>query len=685
MKSFFYSIYTKAVAVLLCTLCMALAMLCAINGVSDLGKDDRIIYQFEENFFESQYLASILSDPEFMVSQAFYDYYNNDENYVVSEDQLNGKQTIKDMTVEEYIKDNLDQLYNIDKINYFVSINGTVITNCNAKEAEDIMDDADFFRHSTLNADGSHDFYASPSRNHDYIHLAELSQYNYVTEAEVCVSITDSYAEECEALWSEQAQIIRSTLLNTFFYVCIALIVLVYLFIVAGRTKDGNIKTVLIDHMWPEIHIALLIGGNTALVALIWTLLENYFMEQIPLYITKILTVSVTTFGVLLIMALLLSIIRMAKNHSLLQTSLIFRLLQWLWQILKKVIKILQHGLKTGEKSLIEALSKKTTVLILTTLLLYTALIGFFGVLAIESSGFTVVLGILLFGAAAFMIIKRTRDTDTIRKGVGAIRNGNLQYKIEEIKSEDLKILAEDINDIAEGMDRSIADKLKAERMKADLITNVSHDLKTPLTSIINYTKLLSERNDLPEEAKDYVAIIAKKSEGLKNLTHDLFDISKVQSGNETFEIEKLNAAQLIEQSLAEHNSEIEQANLTFCVKTEKELFFMADGRKMSRAIGNLIENALKYAMKNTRVFVEARETEDVIAMEIKNTSAEPMDFDAEEITARFVRGDSSRTDGGNGLGLAIAKSYTEACGGTFRITIDGDLFKATMTFPKKE
>ena len=277
----------------------------------------------------------------------------------------------------------------------------------------------------------------------------------------------------------------------------------------------------------------------------------------------------------------------------------------------------------------------------------------------------------------------RARDLDAIKKGVSEVRNGNVAYKIPEVKCQDMKALAANINDIAQGLDESVSAKMKAERMKTELITNVSHDLKTPLTSIISYTELLSKVEGLPEEARDYVAVIARKSDRLKKLTQDLFDISKVQSGNDDVVLEKLNVSLLINQGLGEHDNEIQNSGLPFCVDTPKELFISADGRKMSRVVSNLIQNILKYTMTGTRVFITASEKDGMIVMEFKNISAYPLDFDAEEITHRFVRGDKSRTAEGSGLGLAIAKSYTEICNGTFEIVVDGDMFKAILKFRK--
>jgi signal transduction histidine kinase len=179
----------------------------------------------------------------------------------------------------------------------------------------------------------------------------------------------------------------------------------------------------------------------------------------------------------------------------------------------------------------------------------------------------------------------------------------------------------------------------------------------------------------------DYVSVISKKSDRLKKLTQDLFDISKAQSGNETTALEKLNVSLLISQTIGEHDNEITCSTLTFCVDAPKEIYVSADGRKMSRVFDNLISNILKYSMKNTRVFITALEKDGNVEIEFKNISAYPLEFNVEEITQRFVRGDKSRSTEGNGLGLAIAKSYTEICNGSLEIATDGDMFKAIIKF----
>lgn len=221
---------------------------------------------------------------------------------------------------------------------------------------------------------------------------------------------------------------------------------------------------------------------------------------------------------------------------------------------------------------------------------------------------------------------------------------------------------------------------VKSERTKVELVTNVSHDLKTPLTSIISYTYLLS-KEDMSDEAKDYVKILQQKSEKLKSIVNDVFTLAKAASGAE-IKNERLDLTMLVNQTAASNQDIIDRSGVTVKVTTpEMPVHIMGDGDKLSRVFQNLLDNALKYSLKGTRVFIEMTMTDDKAQVAFKNTSAEEMSFTAEEITERFTRGDKSRTDGGSGLGLSIAKTFTEASGGKFHIELDGDMFKAITEF----
>lgn len=240
----------------------------------------------------------------------------------------------------------------------------------------------------------------------------------------------------------------------------------------------------------------------------------------------------------------------------------------------------------------------------------------------------------------------------------------------------------EELLAIQENKRESMEKRLQSERMKVELVTNVSHDLKTPLTSMIGCIDLLRQVEELPEEAKDYVNLLTKKAERLREMIQDVFEIAKAASGGQDLQMERLDMVRLLRQTIADMQDKIEASGLSFRVKTEaEELYFMGDGKKLYRVYQNLLENALKYSMEKSRVYVEIKEREGRILTSVKNTSACEMDFTAEEIMERFTRGDKSRSTEGNGLGIAIAKSFTEACGGSFELILDGDLFKVETEF----
>ena len=235
--------------------------------------------------------------------------------------------------------------------------------------------------------------------------------------------------------------------------------------------------------------------------------------------------------------------------------------------------------------------------------------------------------------------------------------------------------------EINKGFDESLEEQMKSERMKVELITNVSHDLKTPLTSIISYIDLLS-KEELSDTARDYVNILCEKSYRLKNIVSDLFDLAKSTSGDINLDMEKLDLKKLIEQTLGDMEDEIESSGLQIKTRLPEEpVYIISDGKKLYRVFQNLIDNALKYSLKGTRVYIELEEVDGKAVTTIKNVAGYEMDFTAEEILQRFTRGDKSRSTEGSGLGLSIAESFTKVCGGSFKLDIDGDLFKVTMKF----
>ncbi|MGL4912882.1 MAG: HAMP domain-containing sensor histidine kinase, partial [Romboutsia sp.] len=301
----------------------------------------------------------------------------------------------------------------------------------------------------------------------------------------------------------------------------------------------------------------------------------------------------------------------------------------------------------------------------------------------------TAIVSVLLPSILIFIIvtyvIKSLIYLNKIMEGAQQIKNGKVDYKIEIKGNDNFTSLAEDINNISEWLDKAIDEKLKSERMKSELITNVSHDLKTPLTAIINYVGLIKkEENIQPEYINDYVNILDNKSKRLKVLIDDLFEASKASSGNISLNIEKLDLNQLLKQSIGENEEKLLNAKLNLKTNLPKQpVHINCDGKRMYRVFENLLSNISKYSLENTRVYIEIKEIDDNVHVYMKNISAYELNFEVDEITERFKRGDLSRNTEGSGLGLAIAKDLVQLQNGSFDIQIDADLFKVEMVFTR--
>ncbi|USF28088.1 Adaptive-response sensory-kinase SasA [Firmicutes bacterium ASF500] len=272
-----------------------------------------------------------------------------------------------------------------------------------------------------------------------------------------------------------------------------------------------------------------------------------------------------------------------------------------------------------------------------------------------------------------------------LRQGTKTIAGGDLEYQIDTQRMPyDLRLQAEDLNNISAGLSAAVDEKMKSERFKAELITNVSHDLKTPLTSIINYVNLLKSTQQTDPKAAEYIEVLDRKSQRLKKLTEDLVEASKASTGVLSVTREKIGMSQLIDQALGEWEEKLTDKKLTLVANLpEGETWVYADGRHLWRVIDNLLSNCAKYAMEGTRVYLDLERGKGQVALSVKNISREPLNVPAERLMERFVRGEESRSTEGSGLGLSIARSLTELQGGAFGLAVDGDLFKATVTLPQ--
>ncbi len=285
-----------------------------------------------------------------------------------------------------------------------------------------------------------------------------------------------------------------------------------------------------------------------------------------------------------------------------------------------------------------------------------------------------------------YKLLQYNKKVQKINEALRNIYEGNPNVKLNEEELEGtLKIMAKYINDIAGGFTNAIEQSLKSERLKTELITNVSHDIKTPLTSIINYVDLLKKQEINNAQIEQYIAILDKKSQRLKKLIEDLVEASKVSSGNVKLNMEIINLKELLNQTVGEFEDKLEKKNLKLEMDLPNEnVRIKADNRYLYRVIENVFSNISKYALEGSRVYIKLEEQKDEVYLEFKNISKDKLNISAEELMQRFVRGDKSRYTEGSGLGLSIAESLTELQGGNFKIDIDGDLFKVEITWKKE-
>lgn len=324
---------------------------------------------------------------------------------------------------------------------------------------------------------------------------------------------------------------------------------------------------------------------------------------------------------------------------------------------------------------------KKTTKTVL-------LLCGFFlvqGIAVLFRNGFTMLLVLLADVGVFYVVLNGLLLKEKLKKGIEEIALGNMEYQIplQGLRGENLK-LAEMINGIANGFHMAVEEAMKNERLKTDLITNVSHDIKTPLTSIINYVAILKQSDIADPKIQGYLDILEAKAQRLKTLTEDVVEASKVSSGNISLEYMDVDLVEMIQQTEGEMAEKFEARNLKMIVNLPAEPAVVhVDGRRMWRVLENIFGNAAKYAMPGTRVYADLKLEEDTVDLSLKNVSEHQLNISADELTERFIRGDLSRSSEGSGLGLSIAQSLTTMQGGTFNLYLDGDLFRVNIRFPR--
>ena len=393
--------------------------------------------------------------------------------------------------------------------------------------------------------------------------------------------------------------------------------------------------------------------------------------SEIIFMLGNILGLSIVVYGIYLAIIVIKNIFYVGVKEYFKTKSLIGMLLLkskvWIKEGYNRLIEIDLND--KSNKTLIKILGVNFIVLSI------MCSIWFFGI------GISIAYTIVLFFVLKKYFDEVKQKYSILLKATNKIAEGNLDVEIKE----DLGLfnpLKGELEKIQSGFKKAVEEEVKSQRLKTELISNVSHDLKTPLTSIITYVDLL--KNITEEERKSYIETIERKSERLKNLIEDLFEMSKATSKNIQLNIVEVDIVELMKQTQFELSDKIEESSLKFKWNLPNEkVIIKLDSQKTFRVFENLLMNIVKYAMPNSRVFIDIINEEDKVSIVLKNMSANEMDFTAEEIVERFARGDRSRNTEGSGLGLAISKSFVELQGGSFKIEIDGDLFKVKIDFNK--
>ncbi len=518
-----------------------------------------------------------------------------------------------------------------------------------------------------------------------YAYMNEY-EYAYPESSHIWIGVDTTYSVAGDAFYHANSMFQRivpniGLIIGTIGLFIVSWLMLgIYLSVTAGEAYNEEGEVVLylnsIDHIWTEVMLLLAILVITALArsaGILQGITEIIGVQENVNELYRYGVFAIYGFLVSMFAALLwYSFVRRLKSGNLWKDSFLCWLLKGIGKFFEFILRHKNMAVNT---------------LVPYNLFLLTNLVGIFVAYKMQENlpvQVVVVLALVLFdGFVGMLLFKKNAEHIDIVEGIKRIRDGEVDYKLEvENLHGANREMADAVNNIGEGIRNAVRTSMKDEQMKTDLITNVSHDIKTPLTSIISYVDLLKRLRLEQEPAKSYINVLDGKAQRLKQLTDDLVEASKISSGNIELKKEKLNLTELLNQTIGEFSEKLEESNLQMVFEgNEKAAYIFADSRRMWRVIENLFNNICKYALEGTRVYLEILNKEGNIEVSLKNISKRQMNIRADDLTERFIRGDSARTTEGSGLGLFIAKSLTQVQGGTFHIYLDGDLFKIVLCF----
>jgi len=583
-----------------------------------------------------------------------------------------------------------EQLNRIEGLLYYLSVETTspgesettfiVYSNVDVN-----VQDAEYFKSFPVHfimSRADFDFYAISQVDNFSVYFRNFDP-DIIGDGELFLAFTPDVVDVQNQLFATARNIYVRDL--TIFVISIILVLglTIVLMVVAGRkyivieeelTKANKVHFIPIDKPYLDISLAILIG---------WTVLVGYFTVRV--LDTVWYHMNVTAMNLVLLAAILLimpfvliwltSLAKRIRAGKFLRHTLIYAILYHCifcsLRFFFRFIKSLWAGTR---------LTFKVTVI--SCAAFFTMFFIVF--VAAESRAYAPLffLILLLTAVIAVLLLMYARRIRRLEQGARDAAQGK-NYSPIEAGSGELGNIANSINNISAGINKAVEERMKSERLKTELITNVSHDIRTPLTSIITYTDLLEHEGLDCEKAPEYLEVLKQKSLRLKTLTDELFEAAKAATGNIDANLADLNIVSLINQVLGELDSAVKSSGFDLRVNLPDKLLAIADGRLMQRVLENLLSNVFKYSLPGSRVYLDAAQADAFyVRIELKNISSQELNFDPSELTERFKRGDESRADGGSGLGLSIVQSFIDAQGGMFNVSIDGDLFKATVLLP---
>ena len=613
-------------------------------------------YKNEENILNGKSLSE--DDISHVENQLYRDFQSNSKNYNPNLTTAENYKVFKEVYADRISKQR-DQLIKEDLNNYretlqkleqnqgliYYAKSGAFEFSNSPNQAKDYF--KSFPSYMVFDAAGQQVFPAEINKNTDYSRIK--SSIDQIGQPDVIyIAFTEEFLNPRITAWQANKLLAAKSLYQTAGFSLALAAALIYLLLVIGRKPEDD-KTIHLNSI-DRIYNDLNLGMCLALIA-IWVGIIGQLIHSKIYVLTFPITLLIASLGLILV----LSLVKHLKNRTLIKHTLTYTVFYKLFAFIKEIYNNGNAAVKA--------------VLIV---------IGYPLAVALTFFMFPITIG-----AAAWLTLKKVKEFNAIKEGVKRVKEGDIHYTINVSGDGELARLAADINSITDGLNKAVASEIKSERLKSELITNVSHDIRTPLTSIITYVDLLKKEED-QTQAAEYIDIIDQKSQRLKILTEDLFEATKAANGNIPVNYEKIDLVSLITQGLGELDDKIQEHRLEFKIShLQDKIFVQADGKLLWRAIENLLLNIFKYALAGSRVYIDIIDSGPGVQLVIKNISAYELNISSDELMERFKRGDESRSSQGSGLGLAIARSLIEIQKGSFNIEIDGDLFKATIQLTK--